>query len=206
MKCPGFEKLIDLVDGRLVQSEAERVSEHLATGCSQCHAEKDWYENVKRTAFEDDTQAPPPWVLKRAIRIFENAKSRTLARRIRQAVATLVFDSLARPIPAGVRSTETSTRQLLYRAGDFSVDLQVAPSERSRVDLIGQVLREGEVAFDSVANLSVELHDSGKSTRRAMTNEMGEFILDGISAGTFDLMIQLPEGSITIPDLPVALP
>src|SRR5262249_23349355 len=177
MKCPSFERLVDYIDGRLSKTDGARVSEHLDAGCRQCQSDKTWYETVKRTASADDTVLPPSWVLKRALRIFENAKGKAFAGRMREAVATLVFDSLARPIPTGVRSTETATRQLLYKAADFSIDLQVVPAERSHVDLIGQILREGEDAFDSVANLNVELRRSGKPARQVQTNDLGELIL-----------------------------
>ena len=74
------------------------------------------------------------------MRIFDTARHPRLAERIGQALATLVFDSFARPQLAGIRSTETANRQLLYRAGDYSIDLQIAPSTGARGDLIGQVL------------------------------------------------------------------
>jgi hypothetical protein len=37
----------------------------------------------------------------------------------------------------------------------------------------------------------------------AVTDEMGEFKVGGIEQGVYDLRVQLPEGGITVPDLPV---
>jgi hypothetical protein len=91
-------------------------------------------------------------VTKRAVRILTcRAHEPSFKRTHRPGDCGAVFDSFARPALVGVRSTETANRQLLYRAGDYSVDLQLAPSEHSTIDLIGQVLKEGEPSFESVS-------------------------------------------------------
>ena len=207
MKCPSFERLIDYLDGLLAPPEAEPVTRHLSSGCTQCGADREWYLAIKATTASDDSSAPPAWILKRAFRIFEAKGTKPgLVERLGQLVASLVFDSLARPAMAGVRSTETTARQLLYRAADFSIDLQVVPSASSRLDLIGQVLREGEAAFESVGQLNLELVRAGAPVFSSCTNEMGEFTVCDIDSGVFDLRIKLPEGTITVPDLPITLP
>lgn len=205
MKCPSFERLIDYLDNRLPEAEAAGVATHLATSCAVCGESRDWYQRVRIAAASDDTLAPPPWVLKRAVRIFEMQRDRPrLAARIGQAIASLVFDSLTRPALAGVRSTETANRQLLYRAVDYSIDLQIAPSEHTRADLIGQVLKEGEPSFESVAGLKLDIARGGKIVCSAVTDEMGEFKVSGMEQGVYDLRVELSEGSITVPDLPVS--
>lgn len=204
MKCPSFEHLLDYLDGLLTPSEAARIEGHLAAGCHECREHREWYENVRAIVASDDSEAPPPWVLKRAFRIIEAQRSRPhLAARVGQIVASLVFDSLARPALAGTRSTESANRQLLYRVGDYSVDLQIATSAESRGDLIGQVLRDGEVAFDSVAGLKLELAAEGRPSRSTVTDQMGEFAINKIDCGVYELRIEMPEGSVTIPGLPV---
>jgi hypothetical protein len=204
MKCPKFEQLVDYLDNRLTKSESATVSAHLATRCQSCAETRTWYERVRAVTASDESTEPPTWVLKRAIRIFGTQRDRPrLVERIGQAVASLVFDSLARPALAGVRSTETTNRQLLYRAGDYSIDLQVAPSDQSRADLIGQVLREGETTFESVSGLRLEIARGGENRYSAVTDAMGEFKIGGMDCGTYDLRVELPEGSITVPQLPV---
>src|SRR5215210_6181044 len=101
MKCPSFERLIDYLDNRLDRAEADRFTGHLSAGCPNCAETRDWYERVRVLAAGDESTEPPPWVLKRAVRIFEGQPGRPrLAERIGQAVASLVFDSLARPAMA----------------------------------------------------------------------------------------------------------
>jgi hypothetical protein len=205
MKCPGFERLIDYLDGRLTGTEADRHSAHLAADCHACAETRKWYVNLKTVVAADDSIEPPPWVLKRAIRMFETQRARPrLVERVGQKIAALLFDSLTRPAVAGVRSTETANRQLLYRAGDYSIDLQVAPSDQSRADLMGQVLKEGETAFQSVAGLALSLNRKGEDVCSVVTNEMGEFKIKAIQQGNYDLSVVTPEGVISVHDLPIA--
>ncbi len=204
MKCPKFEQLVDYLDNRLTEAESAPVAAHLATDCQTCSETRDWYERMRAITASDESIEPPTWVLKRAVRIFETQHNRPrLVERIGQAVASLVFDSLARPAVAGVRSTETTNRQLLYRAGDYSIDLQVAPSDQSRADLIGQVLREDETTFESVSGLRLEIARGGQKIYSTVTDAMGEFKVSGMDCDTYDLRVELPEGSITVPQLPV---
>jgi hypothetical protein len=92
---------------------------------------------------------------------------------------------------------------LLYRAGDYSIDIQIAPSTGGRGDLIGQVLREGEATFESVANLPLEIARGNEALYSTVTDEMGEFNISDVDYGTYDLRIELTDGRITIPELPV---
>jgi hypothetical protein len=205
MKCPSFERLIDHLDGRLTGDEADLISAHLATGCDTCGETHGWYAGLRLVVAADDSCEPPPWVLKRAVRLFEIQQARPrLVERVRKRIASLVFDSLTRPAPVGVRSTETANRQLLYRAGNYSIDLQVAPSDQSRADLTGQILKEGETAFDSVAGLSLALSRGDQPVCEMTTNEMGEFKIRSIRQGEYDLSVETPEGVISVRALPVA--
>jgi len=206
MRCPNFERLIDYLDKRLSETDAARVAAHLASACVACTETRTWYERVRAVAESDDAIAPPPWAFKRAVRIFDTERQRPrLAHRIGQAIAALVFDSFARPQLAGVRSTETTNRQLLYRAGDYSIDLQIAPSEHAHADLIGQVLKEGESTFESVAGLTLSVARGGQPVFSATTDEMGEFKVNGLEHGLYDLRVELSEGSITVPELPITV-
>ncbi|HKG22877.1 MAG TPA: zf-HC2 domain-containing protein [Blastocatellia bacterium] len=204
MKCPSFERLIDYLDGRLAGGEADLVAAHLASGCQQCAPTRDWYAGLRELVASDDSIEPPSWVLKRAVRIFdEKASRRNLVERLGSAVASLVFDSFARPALMGVRSTETANRQLLYRAGDYSIDLQIAPSGSARVDVRGQVLREGEERFDSVAGLKIELGRGDNRSRGTLTGETGEFAFESVETGDYDLHLETEALSITAYGLPL---
>jgi hypothetical protein len=147
---------------------------------------------------------PPSWVLKQAIRLFESraARERTSFGFV-GAIASLVFDSFARPALVGVRSTETANRQLLYHADDYSIDLQISLSDQPQADLVGQVLRKGDLRFESVAGLPLHLVREGETLRSTATNENGEFVIDSVDCGEYDIRIEAPDLKITVAGIPV---
>jgi hypothetical protein len=163
-----------------------------------------WYEQVKLFTASDDSVEPPNWVLKRALRFFDLPRVRmNLAARVGRVVASLVFDSLHRPAVAGARAVGTEGRQLMYRANDYSIDVQVAPSDQDHPALTGQILREGELTFDSVSGLHLHLIRDGGTLLTTLTNERGEFAIPRVEAGRYDLRVDVNEASITIVELPI---
>ena len=206
MTCPGFQQILDYLDGRLDRAAADVVSAHLALGCSQCDGDREWYQQVKLIASSDDSIEPPPWVLKRALRVFDTPRVRmSLAGRVGRVVAALVFDSLRQPAIAGARSSGVEGRQLLYRAEDYSIDVQVAPMDQGSAELTGQILREGEAMFESVGGLRLDLINEGRKTFTAVTNERGEFTIAEVNFGSYDLQVDVNEASITIVGLPIGV-
>jgi hypothetical protein len=205
MKCPEFEQLLDYLDGRLGDEPAQSVAVHLDEGCKPCAANREWFERVRAIAASDDSLEPPLWVLKRALRLFDNqtASPRALDR-FGRLIASLIFDSLTPAAVAGVRLAQTGSRQLVYRAGRYSIDLQIASANPSAADLIGQVLREGEAGFPSVAGLSLELIREDQIVCSTSTNAVGEFTFSGIACGNYDLQVKAHGASIIIPQLPIA--
>jgi len=202
MHCPAFEQLVDLLDGRLAPAPAAAVERHVALGCIQCGEDVAWYGRAKLVAASDDSVEPPPWVLKRALRIFDTQPgARSLASRV---IASLVFDSLRRPALAMSRAIGVEDRQLMYEAEPYSIDLQVASLDQARADLTGQILRRGELMFESVSGLSLDLAREGCPVLSTVTNDRGEFRVTAIDCGNYDLKIEARDVSITIIGLPIA--
>ena len=202
MKCPGLENLITFLDGNLAADESARLTAHLAAGCSVCAANRDWYLQIRDITAKDDSVEPPVWVTRRVLRIFETKRPRLLER-LQSAVAALVFDSFALPEVAGVRSTDTVNRQLLYRAGEFSVDMQITPAGEDRAEITGQILREGESAFQSVEHSVVTVLQEGAAWVEVTTSEMGEFSLSDLPQGNYNLSIETKGGNVEISNVPI---
>jgi hypothetical protein len=103
----------------------------------------------------------------------------------------------------GVRSTESANRQLLYRVGDYSIDLQIAPADQLHADVAGQVLREGEASFDSVVARPVGLMRGEERLLATTTNSVGEFTLQGVELGNYGLQLELPDVVLVVEEFPV---
>jgi hypothetical protein len=205
MNCPSFENLISYVDGEMAAAASQALATHLASGCATCASSRAWYESVKAIAASDDTKDAPRWVLHRALKLFETQPLRGSAvERFGHLIASLVFDSLRRPALAGARALAAADRQLLYRADNYSIDLQLAAGKERGAELTGQILREGEFQFESVSGLELKLVCEGRKILSTKTNKFGEFSLATLECGEYDLQIETDEISITIVGVPVA--
>jgi hypothetical protein len=95
------------------------------------------------------------------------------------------------------------SRQMLYQAGGFDIDLRMEQLEGTNVILIlGQIASAGTKPGE-LAGLSVELarHSSGfgqEDQKRTETDARGMFRLRDVTPGQYDLIIHLPEGDLSI--------
>jgi hypothetical protein len=205
MKCPGFEKLIDFLDGQITGEEARQMKDHLDHGCDDCLRNRAWYETVRSIARTDPVFTPAPWVRKRAIDLFEGERTRSRGLiETAQAAAQLIYDSMQRLSLAGARPASTSGRQLIYKGTGYNIDIQIAASSNAGADIMGQVLREGEQGFGSVAGLLVDLIRDQHQVWSTTTSSFGEFMMHEVDFGQYDLRIETPETIITIEGLAVS--
>ncbi|MEW6208324.1 MAG: zf-HC2 domain-containing protein [Acidobacteriota bacterium] len=205
MKCVGFNLLIDFLDHRLEGRQSERVEKHLSSGCARCEADRQWYESFKAIGRSDHTIEPPPWVLRRAVRLFETEKPSAKLSGAARGVVRLIFDSFRQTAPAGVRQTGISpARQLVYSVWDYSIDLHIAMEGDKRATVVGQILNAAEPGFGSVAGITVETARRGKRVQATVTDEIGIFVIKKLSCGEYDFAIQAPNMTINLVSVPVS--
>jgi len=206
LRCPVFQELIDFQDGRLDREKAGLIERHLAAGCPRCTADHSWYERLRSAARSDVNFAPPGWARSRAILLFDEQREKSpLGHPNLLEIAMLDYDSVGGRPSAGARSSELSERQLVYSAGGFSIDLQIGASEDSEAEVIGQIVKENERGFASVAGLLVDLISASESVWTTVTNGVGEFRMIGVDFGEYELTIDTRGKQIRVPALPVLL-
>lgn len=152
---------------------------------------------VRRAAELPDA---PDALIRAAIELLPAQAMPTLADVARDAVkrivATLTFDSWAQPATAlGVRGVRAGTRQMLFSAAGRDVDLRTKPSAGA-FSISGQVL--GPDYFGRIEVSS----DTGADTispRFADLDDLGEFRLDGLPAGTYTLTLRVHDAEIELP-------
>jgi hypothetical protein len=212
MPCPTFELLIEYAEKTLSPSEYKSTADH-AAHCTSCQQTLAWYRGVVETARQDETVDPPVWETRRAVGLFADAREAAARRGLRgfiaRLVGALVFDSnssLATDFVPARSSAATATRQLLFSADPFDVDLLIAGEHGAKhVAISGQVLATDIDEFEGVGGLSVELERDGKIVCAIETSEFGEFSMTNVTPGTYTLRlagrnreIVLPEASITL--------
>ena len=159
-----------LVDG----TARTAMQVHLDTGCDACRRSLTVAETMMSFAAAEADQAPPAAVVRLAKAIFP-VSAATTWRELPQLFAQLVADSLAQPLPAGVRAAAAAPRQVAFEAGDYAIDLRVQ-RERDARDLwvVGQVqARDGSTP--SAAHAPVALFRDEALVAQTTCNEFGEF-------------------------------
>jgi hypothetical protein len=157
-----------------------RIERHLASGCARCARAVALYRRIASTARQEAQWDPPPGVVARASEIFSIPARQQVAPLTHRLLPRLIFDSLRQPLPAGVRASNSVTRHVLYRAGDFFIDLRIDREHGApRVSIVGQVTpREAERVATALEPVSVLLIDRRAVVARPSVNAFGEFHFD----------------------------
>ena len=188
-----FDRLVDLVEGRLSPDEQTQVQAH-TTACSHCTTQMAWLERVIGLMRANDYEEPPARVaaaISRAFRSYGPAPSSSLRQRI---MAVLRFDSAQLRLSVGRRSGSSSERQLLFTAENLDLEVHVTQSG-SLWEVSGQVL-------NADAHGLVELQGSTGEVR-ATLNEVGEFLLPPVPPGRYTLVLQLATVEMEIAGLEI---
>lgn len=190
-----FERLTDMVEGRLTADEARGERAHLQA-CTRCTEQASQLGRVTQLMRADASEDAPRDIVFNAVQMFRTRPVAVAAPGIlRRIVAALTFDSAALAPAFGVRSGQSATaRQLLFSAGDLDVDLRLAPGVEGWT-VSGQVLG----ACDGG---EVELGKAGQSgVARTALNDLCEFALPPVPEGSYALHLRLGDMEVEIPEL-----
>lgn len=193
--CLSLDELLDVLRGRRLGGDP--AATHHIDHCPQCGSARAWLERVLDATADGPLPEPPLSVIERAIGVFPREPIRE-GRRERPSLARLVLDSLAMPLPAGLRG-RSAGRRLLYDAGwaDLDIEIREAPLNSEAFRVTGQLLvAGGSPPTDLIAALwseeSMALH--------AIGDPMGLFVFPEVPPGAYRLEIWTPAqaGGITI--------
>lgn len=186
-----FAKLADLAEKRAAADERTASMAHLSN-CSVCAQQVERVEQVLGLMKTDTATDAPRDILAYAVNIFRNSQEPSLLKRI---VAALSFDSSSNLAPAfGVRSGQSTSRQLLYSAEENDIDLRIMPEQENWI-VTGQVLGE-----DCVGG-RIELEGRSGELTAADLNDLCEFILPPVPAGSYRVRLRLGNVEVEIPQL-----
>jgi hypothetical protein len=102
----------------------------------------------------------------------------------------VLFDSFLQPMVAGARSSGLGTRQMLYRADPYQIDIQIeAKPEGDRLIVTGQLL---DVSSPGIVgrDVKITLSNHRGNVIHTVTNQFGEF--RGEVENTGDLELSFP--------------
>jgi len=184
-----FERLLDWIERRLTDAEMREIEARLSAADPNTQAAIEWLRAFGEARARMTTETPPQSLHAALLNQFQP----TLTQRILQRVtALLAFDSAHQPALAGVRSPETTARQVIYDCDLMEIAINVRPSRRGdRLDVNGQVFPRTLV---TASDLVVRLFRGGELADIALTNEFGEFSFTDLLPGSHTLSL-IAEGS-----------
>ena len=171
------EQWSEFVRGRLDTNLREAMRRHLATGCSKCQEISDLWADVAKIASRESLYDPPDSALRSVRGQFGLMQGIPwTARAVR--IAHAVFDSLANPSPAGIRSAGAAARQLIYQVGEYFLDVKMERDPGSKkLSLMGQI-RDSQDPAKRMADSPVILLRGQDRLGQTTTNVFGEFRLE----------------------------
>jgi hypothetical protein len=188
MKHFSTEEWVDFVNRVLTSDRQEAMQKHLATDCKRCKEQVSIWQKVSKTAASEAVYQPPADTVRLAKAAFETAGLAAAQGESRGFIEVL-FDSFLQPAVAGARSVVIGTRQMLYRADPYQIDIQIEPKPGSnRLVITGQLLdlsHPGVIGRD----IQVTLSNRRGNTVLASTNQFGEFSGEIENSGDLELSI-----------------
>lgn len=140
----------------------------------------------------DKSIKAPQDAIKWATNIFRTRASAPKQSLGQKILAVLQMDLSPGKAAFGERSASASeTRQMLFSAGENSIDLRIAKTEKG-FNVRGQILGEG------FANCTVKLGEF-----ETVSNELSEFSFNEVQSGKYDLTLQTDKTEVVIENLEI---
>ncbi|MGE5322378.1 MAG: hypothetical protein ACM3SW_05930 [Actinomycetota bacterium] len=175
----------------LAPAEKHReMQAHLDAGCSRCKRIQELFSRFALVASRERTFEVPRYAEHSVKALF--ALGREPRRSALQRLwATLTYDSASDLQPAGVRGTHQISRQVLFHAGDYSVDLRFEHEKGSAsMVLVGQIANQ-KTPEQLMSNLPVILLAGGREVSRSISNSFGEFQMEYVPDSDLRLLVPL---------------
>jgi hypothetical protein len=186
------ENWIDFVNQAVDTNEKQSMEQHLKQGCKRCMKTVSLWQRVRQSAASEANYQPPEDALRLAKAAFAGAGLAGQRKGVGSRIKVL-FDSFLQPVFEGARSAGAGTRQMLYRADPFQIDVQVeAKHGGNRIVITGQLLNlnsPGIIGQDA----RIVLSNMRGQVVHAATNQFGEFSAEIENSG--DLQMTFATGS-----------
>ena len=189
MKHFTTEEWIDFVNQVTSPKQQIAMQKHLGTGCKRCQEKEALWQRVQNTATREATYQPSVADVRIAKAAF-SAAGRAVRSNEKRGFVELLFDSSMQPLLAGACSGSLGSRQMLYRADPYQIDIQIeAKPEGDRLVVTGQLL---DVSTPGIVgrDVKITLSNHRGNVVHTISNQFGEF--SGEVENTGDLELSFP--------------
>jgi len=192
MKHYSTEEWVDYVNQVTPTEQRDAMQQHMAA-CAACAEMVALWQAVQERAAREAAYQPSANTVRMAKAAFAAAGFGAAQQQKSTSVVELLFDSFLQPALAGARSVVMGTRQMLYRADTYQIDIQIEPKPgTNRLLITGQLLEIG-AAVTTATGMQVTLSNHRGNIVIATTNQFGEF--SGELENSGDLELSIPSDS-----------
>jgi len=188
MKHFATQEWVDFVNHVASNDQQAAMQKHLATGCKRCTEIVSLWQKVSKMAAVEASYQPPPDTVRLAKAAFVTS-GLAQTKKESKGLIEVLFDSFQQPALAGARSVIIGTRQMLYRADPYQIDIQIEPKLGSnRLVITGQLL---DLSHPGVigGEIQVTLSNHRGHSVIACTNQFGEFSGEIENSGDLEVCI-----------------
>jgi hypothetical protein len=205
MKHFDAEQWIDFVNQVVSADDRESMEKHLQTGCNRCSERLSFWQRVRQVAADARAYQPSTDDVRLAKAVFSSSgfATQTTGKSLLKGMQVL-YDSFLQPLVIGARSAGSATRQMLYRADPFQIDVQIEAKPGGGMIVSGQLLNltlPGNVA----SNVQVILSNMRGQLVHTVANEFGEFNGEIDNSGDLQITITNTDGKPIVISLRDAL-
>jgi hypothetical protein len=186
MKHFSSEEWIDFVNQVASHRKQELMQKHLGS-CSACTKKMKLWQKVREAASLEANYQPPDGMVRVAKSAFASAG--LLEQPKKGSFVEMLFDSLMQPALQGARSTNMATRQVLYRAGTYQLDLQIEATPDGAVLMVTGQLMDVSTPEMVSRGVRVALSDGSENIAYTVTNEFGEFRAEVANSGDLEIFV-----------------
>jgi hypothetical protein len=180
----------DFVRDAVSPERQKRMLAHLQHGCSKCERIKGVLQKFAAICKREAAYEVPRFTEQQVKALMGLAKAPRPSA-FQRIWASLVYDSVNDPQPVGVRGAHQINRQVLFHAGDYSVDLRFEHEKGSAsMVLVGQIANQ-KTPDEMLANLPVILVAGNRELTRSISNTFGEFQLEYVPESDLRLLVPL---------------
>lgn len=198
------EKWIDFVNQAVTSHEQQRMDQHLSLGCESCQKTVSLWQRVRASAAAEGNYQPPESAVRLAKASYAGVGLGSRSKAVGSQVRVL-FDSFLQPLLAGVRSAGTGTRQMLYRADPYQIDVQLELKPTgNRIVVTGQLLNLSNPKVIS-AGTRILVSNMQGDVIHTSANQFGEFSGEVKNSGDLQLTFATPSGEPIVISLREAL-
>lgn len=187
-----FEKLVQRAEGFLPFDELQTVEKHLSE-CDACALQMRRLDNFFQITAKNNFEKVPQFVTANLLNIYQKPQQKPQrSGPLKRLLGLLVFDDWLPEFAVQERSASLDTRQLLYRAERYEIDLRLNFSA-GKCQVSGQI-------FPDCSGGKINVFSENASVQTDL-NEHCEFILPTVEEGVYSLQTETADEIIEIQNL-----